>query len=147
MDSTPPRFLRITGFGFDFSISLLRCSSHSCALHQVMLQCRHIAVPKQKQNHFTSIGLELKLFSLSLSLSLSVSGDVVMWAISTRYAVFYSMVHYDRHAWTRVTLLVTLYYKLALSFMAVFLHEATATLQLTCLCCTTSCPGTSLSQT
>jgi hypothetical protein len=42
MDSTPLRFLRIAGFSFDFNISLLRCSSHSCALLQVMFQCRPI---------------------------------------------------------------------------------------------------------
>jgi len=90
MDSTPLRFLRITGFSFDFNI-LLRCSSHSCALLQVIFQCRPIAVPKQNQNHFISISLGIKLLSLSLSLSMG------MWGVSTRYAVVYSMVHHDGH--------------------------------------------------
>jgi hypothetical protein len=49
-------------FSIDFNISLLRSSSRSCALLQVM--CRSIAVPKQNQNHFISIGLGFKLLPL-----------------------------------------------------------------------------------
>lgn len=114
-------------FNLDFNISLLRRSSHSCAQLQVMFQCRSIAVPKQIQNYFISITQRFK--------SLPFCKCEVFPLDTLSFTAWFII-------WSRVALLLTVR-----CYLVVFLQDVPDSLQRTCFCPSTSCPGTDILQT